>query len=199
MFGAGVPAHLAGWRLRPMVGQGHDRYPAEVDQGSSPLAAGTRVPPPSRRSRRAVIIFAVLGVTLALGSGGVYVYRDQGGLGDATAAPATGLASPEDAVRTFLSAVFLAKDPSRLSGVICASWDDQENAIERSRGEVPPDASVSWDEVRVINKELDKANVSARLRLRMPDESQPSTFVQWRFSVVDEAGWKVCEARPLVP
>lgn len=145
-----------------------------------------------------MIIFAVLGIVLALGSGGLYVYRDKGGLVGGAATPTASQLSPEDAVRTFLSAVFLANDPGRLDGVICGSWDAQ-NAVDRSRAEVAADARVSWDEVRVINRETGRANVSARLGLRMPGESQPSTFVQWRFSVVDEGGWKVCEARPFVP
>src|SRR6478735_11149242 len=110
------------------------RYPLGVDQASSALPRGARiVPPPSHRSRRKLIIFAVIGITLALSSGGLYVYRQQNS--PAAIAAEAAQKSPEDAVRAFLTAVFLANDAGRLAGVVCASWDPQ-NALHRTRSEV---------------------------------------------------------------
>jgi hypothetical protein len=57
---------------------------------------------------------------------------------------------------------------------------------------------VSWDEMRVISSDGTRANVRARLGLRYPDDKQPSAFSQWRFSIIDENGWHVCDARPFI-
>lgn len=137
-----------------------------------------------------MIIFAVIGLILALSSGGLYVYRGQG--------EGTTVATPEEAVKTFLAAVFLTNDPGRLAGVVCTSWDAQ-NAVQRTRSELNvTDAAVSWNDVKIVTSEPGRASVSARLGLRKGLESQPSEFAQWRFTAVDESGWRVCEARPFV-
>jgi hypothetical protein len=139
------------------------------------------------------IIVAVAGVVLALAAGGLYVYRQS-----APTSAARAQATPEETVREFLSAVFLAKDPQRVRAVVCSSWDP-DNAITRTTAAVDKTAKVSWDEVVVVSSTDGRASVKARLGLRLPDDIQPSVHQDWRFSLVDENGWRVCEARPFIP
>ena len=36
----------------------------------------------------------------------------------------------------------------------------------------------------------------ARLGLRQRDDLRPGSYAQWRFHLVKQDGWRVCEARP---
>jgi flagellar basal body-associated protein FliL len=141
-----------------------------------------------RQKGRASLIFAMLGVIVALVAGGLYVTRQIDG-------PQT--LTPEQTVNEFLSAVFLATDTQRVGAVVCKSWDPND-AIVRTRQAVPEDAHVSWDEITVASTNDGRTTVRARLGLRLRDDSRPTSFEQWRFALVDEAGWRVCEARPLI-
>jgi hypothetical protein len=134
------------------------------------------------------LIFAMLGVIIALIAGGLYLSRQIDGPRRLT---------PEQTVNEFLSAVFLAADPQRTGAVVCKSWNAND-AILRTRQAVPEDAHVSWDDVTVASTDGGRTTVRARLGLRLRDDSRPSSFEQWRFALVDESGWRVCEARPLI-
>jgi hypothetical protein len=138
------------------------------------------------RGNRAAVVFAAVGVLLAVAAMVGYLVR-----------PSTGASSgtPEDAVREFLGAVFVGHDPARVGKVVCSGWNPDE-AIARTVAGVDTDARVSWDQVSVVSTDRTHAYVRARLGLRFPDDKQPSVFHEWRFSVVDESGWRVCEARP---
>ncbi len=144
--------------------------------------------PQTRQKGRAPLIFALLGVIVALVAGGLYVTRQIDGPQRRT---------PEETVNEFLSAVFLGTDPERTGAVVCKSWEPNE-AIVRTREAVPDGAHVSWDEVKVASTSDGRTTVRARLGLRLSDDSRPSSFEQWRFTLVDEGGWRVCEARPLI-
>jgi hypothetical protein len=48
----------------------------------------------------------------------------------------------------------------------------------------------------VVAKSDTKVTIRARLGLRLRDDIRPSSYEQWRFSLVKEDGWRVCEARP---
>jgi len=135
---------------------------------------------------RAPVIFAVIGVLVALGAVGFYVLRQT------TAPPPR---SPEETVSEFLSAVFLSADPQRTGDVVCKSWDASD-AVSRTAKEIPDGAHVSWDELMVVAKSDTKVTIRARLGLRLVDDIRPSSYEQWRFSLVKEDGWRVCEARP---
>jgi hypothetical protein len=140
------------------------------------------------RMGRTPLIFAAVGVLIALVTGGVYVYKQ------AVSPPPR---TPEQAINEFLTAVFVARDATRVSAVVCASWDPV-NALERTVKEVQAEATVSWDEVRILSSTEDRVNARARLGFRLRDDNQPSVFRQWRFSLVKEKDWRVCEARPFV-
>jgi hypothetical protein len=100
-------------------------------------------------------------------------------------------------VHEFLSAVFLAGTAERVGSYVCGSWAADE-ALTRTVAEVGPDVRVSWDQIRVISSRDDRANVSARLGLRSVDDVRPGSYEQWRFSLVNEDGWRFCDARPFV-
>lgn len=136
---------------------------------------------------RAPVIFAMVGVLIALVAGGLYVFRQT------TASPPR---TPEETVNEFLSAVFLAADPQRTDNVVCGNWSG-DDAVTRTSKEIDANAHVSWDEVNIVSQSETKVTVKARLGLRLPDDRQPSVFEQWRFNLVQEDGWRVCEARPL--
>jgi hypothetical protein len=120
--------------------------------------------------------------------GGAYIYKQA-----VTPPPRT----PEETITEFLTAVFLAKDATRVSAVVCASWDPVD-ALERTAKEVDARATVSWDEIRLLSATEDRVSARARLGLRLRDDNQPAFYRQWRFSLVQENGWRVCEARPFV-
>jgi hypothetical protein len=140
------------------------------------------------RISRAPVIFAVVGLVIALAAGGLYYFRQE------QAPPAL---TPEQTVREFLSAVFVAADVERVAEVVCESWDPAD-AITRTTKEIDSGVRVSWDEVRVVATSEDRISARARLGLRQRDETQPSAYRQWRFSLVKETRWRVCEARPFI-
>jgi len=134
------------------------------------------------------MIFAVVGIVVALAAGGLYLLKES------TQPPAR---TPEETIQEFLSAVFLANDSDRVKVVVCASWDPAD-ALTRTSSEIDPDAHVSWDEVRVISITEGRVSARARLGVRLRDDIRPSHYRQWRFSLVNENGWRVCEARPFI-
>ena len=136
---------------------------------------------------RTPLIFALLGVVVALAAGGFYVFRQ------VEKPPAL---TPEETVSAFLSAVFLSADPQKAATVVCSNWNPAD-AIVRTTSAVPEDAHVSWGDLRVVTTGDARVTVRGILGVRMPDDLRPSSFVQWRFTLVDESGWRVCEARPL--
>jgi hypothetical protein len=136
---------------------------------------------------RAPVIFALLSLVLALGAGAVYVLHR-------SAAPPE--LTPEQTVNEFLSAVFLSADPGRAGSVVCAGWSGQD-AVDRTTQQIETGAHVSWDQVRLVAITDTTASATARIGQRLPDDTRPSLFVDWRFQLRKENGWRVCEARPL--
>jgi hypothetical protein len=141
------------------------------------------------RSNWIAAIFTMAAVLLAGSMIVLYLTR-----GNSAAAPVN-QGSPETAVRGFLSAVFLADDPRRLAAVVCSSWPSAD-ALARTKAMVDPKARVSWDDLRVVSDRTSRVTMTARLGLRLPDEVQPSVYQQWHFMVVNENGWRVCDASP---
>ncbi len=142
---------------------------------------------PARQAGRAALVFAALSVLVALAAGGLYLFRRVDKPPSLT---------PEETVSAFLSAVFLSADPQKASPLVCSNWDPAD-AIARTTAAVPDGASVSWGELKVVTSAESRVTVRGSLGVRMPDDSRPSSFAQWRFTLVDEDGWRVCEARPL--
>jgi hypothetical protein len=135
------------------------------------------------------VIFAVLGVLVALAAGGFYVYRQQ------VEAPVA--RTPEETVVAFLNAVFTAANPSEVGQVVCSNWDP-DDAMTRTVAAVPEDANVSWADVALVIEREERATVRGYLYFRMPGDTSPGSRAQWRFNLVDENGWRVCDAVPLV-
>jgi hypothetical protein len=132
------------------------------------------------------LAFAILGLLAALLAGGAYVYREVWARSDRT---------PEQTVDEFLTGVF-NHNVERVSGVVCASWDAQR-AIDRTTAAIPLGANVSWDDLRLLHAADGRAMVRATLGLRPFYDEEISDTIQWTFNLVDESGWRVCEARPL--
>ena len=80
--------------------------------------------------------------------------------------------------------------------MVCSNWDAAD-AIARTTKAVPQGAHISWGDLNVVTTGEARVTVRGSLGIRMSDDSRPSSFVQWRFTLVDESGWRVCEARPL--
>jgi hypothetical protein len=134
------------------------------------------------------LVFAIIGVVVVLAATALYLLRS----------PDRGPRLDESqTVHEFLSAVFLAGSAERVGPYVCGSWAP-DDALARTVAEVGPDVRVSWDEIRVISSQESRANVSARLGLRSVDDVRPGSYEQWRFSLVNEDGWRVCDARPFV-
>lgn len=148
----------------------------------------TVVAGPKRPVGRIPLILAIIGVIAALVTGGLYLFRD------VSQPPSM---TPEETVREFLSAVFLASSPERVAAVVCANWDPGD-AIERTRQEIDTNVRVSWDEFGIVTADAERITMRVRLGLRLPDDLRPTTYAQWRFNLVHEDGWRVCEARPFV-
>jgi hypothetical protein len=152
-------------------------YPSGVIQSATP-----------RKTGRAPMVFAVLSILVALGAGGYYYFYRQ----PQEAANRT----QEETVTAFLTAVFTSSDQQQVADLVCASWDPAE-AMQRTLAAVPSGARVSWSDVRILTSSGEAANVSAKLGIRLPDDSGPSSFAPWSFTLTYESGWRVCEARPL--
>jgi hypothetical protein len=132
------------------------------------------------------MVFALLGLLAALAAGGAYAYREVLARNELT---------PEQTVDAFLAAVF-SLNVERAGEVVCESWDP-EQAIQRTTSAIPIGANVSWTDLRLVSASEGRAVVRATLGLRPYYDDEISDSVQWTFNLVDEAGWRVCEARPL--
>jgi len=87
--------------------------------------------------------------------------------------------------------VFLQGDASKVKQFVCDRWAPGD-AISWTKALADPEARVSWDTVVAISETEDDARVTARVRFRYHDDVAPSGEQQWRFDLVDENGWRVC-------
>jgi hypothetical protein len=134
---------------------------------------------------KAPVIFAVAGVLVALVATTLYVYRQ------ATVPRLT----PEQTVDRFLAAIFVANSSEQLDGLVCGNWD-ADDALTRTTNQVGTGTRVSWYEIRVVTADERRATLNAHIGLRFQDDVRPSAYQQWHFTLVNEDGWRVCEARP---
>jgi hypothetical protein len=149
-------------------------------------------PPKRRWANQIVIAFAVIAILLAGGTIALYATRSK-----PPAIQTASEGSPDTAVREFLSAVFLSDSVQRLTPVVCSNWAPAD-ALTRTKSMVAPTAKVSWDELHIVTNEPNRVTMTARLGLRLPDDIQPSQFQQWEFTVVNQQGWRVCDASAAV-
>jgi hypothetical protein len=172
--------------------------------GSGPPVAGQpgpfpppRYPPPAfpppRRGRSAIprgklmlIILIVGGLLAVAGAGTAFLLYNR--------ATEIDRSTPTIAVRQFLGAVFLDKSDDRVRLFTCSQWTVSRTA--EIRGQIDPEATLSWDTIAEQSRFDGRAQVTAKLALRYPGELAPSGVLQWRFDVVEDSGWRVCGAGP---
>jgi hypothetical protein len=138
-----------------------------------------------------VIIFAVIAVLAAAAAIGVYTYRGR----VVGRAPLAG--APDEIVRQFLYTVFTLHDQEKLAVLLCSSWPPGD-AMSRTVSMVGSDAKVYWTNLTVATSGNGRASVTAQVGARLPDDTQAITYHGWRFSLLDESGWRVCDAEPII-
>jgi hypothetical protein len=142
------------------------------------------------RGTRGPWLFAVAGVIAALVAGGLYFWRAK--------PPAPTTSTPTQVVDEFLTAVFVARDPDRVAPVICDGWAPAD-AIARTTKDFDLSlVRVGWADLRVVTSSEQRATVSARLEIRRTEDVRTPVSRLWRFNLVDENGWRVCDASPMV-
>jgi hypothetical protein len=102
--------------------------------------------------------------------------------------------TPTIAVHQFLSAVFVERDDSRTKLFTCSAWTKQRS--DEARARFDPDVKVKWESVTEQSRQGKQAVVTARLQLLWHGFAD---FQQWRFEVVEDNGWRVCDAKPASP
>jgi hypothetical protein len=152
--------------------------------------AGVSITLPEARRSRVPAVFAVLGILAGLFAGGTYyytqIYTKESG------------ASPEEVVDDFLTAVFAAQpDLAEVDALICASWDPAA-AVERATSQIPREATAGWQDIQRLSTAEHRVVVEATITLTPFADEEPSDFIGWTFNLVDEDGWRVCEAREIV-
>lgn len=145
--------------------------------------------PASRRSR-VPAVFAVLGILSALIVGGTVYYTQF--------YKATSGGTPEEVVDKFLTAVFADEpDLTEVGALVCDNWDPAA-AVQRTTSSVRSNVHVSWQDIIRLSTEGGRAVVEATITFTPIGDEDPSQARGWAFHMVDQDGWRVCEARPIV-
>ena len=145
--------------------------------------------PASRRSR-VPAVFAILGILSALIVGGTVYYTQF----YKTSARDT----PEQVVEKLLTAVFV-DDPDmvQVGRLTCESWD-VEAAVQRITSNIRANTHVSWQDIIRLSTGEARVVVAATLTITPIGDEDPSVSRGWAFDMVDEDGWRVCDAHPVV-
>jgi hypothetical protein len=99
--------------------------------------------------------------------------------------------TPTVVVGQFLVASFDDRDTRRVALFVCEQLQPQQ-ALEDTVGGIDPNLSVSWGDFST-DQSGDTATVIAQLRFRHDQGGASySSVQQWRFSMVDQDGWRVC-------
>jgi hypothetical protein len=143
-----------------------------------------------RRSGRAQLAFGIVGIVAGLIAGGAIYYRQV-----TTDTPGP---SPEQTVELFLAAIFEPEGgPEKVAPLVCEGWEP-EAAIARVKSGLPRFVSVEWREIAVLSRDEGRAVVGATFALTPFLNPAPTDFPLWTFNLVDEEGWRVCEAQPVL-
>jgi hypothetical protein len=182
------PAQPYGGPPQDLPYAGQPAYPPPSPAGDFPAFP----PPAPRKSRRGVLIGAVLAVVLILCAGGgvsAWLLLRSMESGEGAAEPAT-------AVEEFLDAVYNAKDAARATELVCAEARDSD-AITKKVNEVKAydekydSPRFDWPEPTVDNQNEERAIVSVKLRMVTADEKTAEQDL--KFTVVHKTGWWVCD------
>jgi hypothetical protein len=157
-----------------------------------PAPAGT-----PKRGRNWRLIFAVLaGVLGLLCVGGI-------GVGYAIYDRATQLdrSQPDLVVSSYLRALLVTRDDVQASLYACEGRSQLESIqgmreeIERREHELGVSITVSWGELQIDERSPDRTVISTDVRRSaIVDGVSQSVADRWRFTIVNEHGWRVCGA-----
>jgi hypothetical protein len=100
--------------------------------------------------------------------------------------------SPTAAVQKYLTAIFTDKSQSEAEDVVCSSENNSSNTDPQEfENEVGTDVSVTWTTPHEVSNDGDTAKVKNTLKVTVSGTTEPVT-ITW--TVVNESGWKVCDA-----
>lgn len=164
-----------------------------MDAAQQPAGAGATRPatPRARKARLVLLMVGGLVALLCVGGAGVafVAYRD---------ATEPDRSSPDVAVSNYLRAVFVDRDDTRADTLTCredsglASILDFRQEVEAREQQFSISIIVSWGEL-VVRESGERATVTTEISRTIADGSE-SDRQNWRFGVVDEDGWRVCDA-----
>lgn len=166
-------------------------YPPPGPPGAPPLPSGAPMPgaPASRgRSGRGgiVVIIVLVGVILLCGGLGTTGYL-------LVAKVPPGAGSPPAAVSKLLDTVFHQGDASGAARYICDQQRQGAGSVTRALAQASQasKSEVTWSEPKQTGGSSSKATVTSDLNLN-GGQAGSSDGQTWTFSVVNEAGWRVC-------
>jgi len=154
-----------------------------------PTPSMPQLPPPppvgrSTRPNRLLLIMLVLAALLVgIGAGAAFLLYSR--------ATEIDRSTPTIAVHQFLRATFVDKNDDRVELFTCSQWT-KERTVE-VQGRFDPEVKVTWESVALQSQQERQAVVTARMRLVFQGFVD---FEDWRFEVVEDNGWRVCEAGP---
>jgi hypothetical protein len=131
-----------------------------------------------------IVTIALIAVVLASGAGviGLLAYEKVAGPDRST---------PTVALRQYLYAAFVEKSADRIALFACAQPDETVRAAPRM---FDPEIDVSWGGLVEATRSGGRSLVRAQLKL----SSGGFTQVQaWEYELVDQQGWRVCQARQI--
>ncbi|WP_198348029.1 hypothetical protein [Plantactinospora sp. KBS50] len=174
----------------PAYAPAHSGVPAHPGTPASPATLPAGAPPPGKR-RHLLIASVVLGVVLLLcGGGGLTAFLLLRG-GDGDGAP-----DPVAATDGFLRAVYLDRDVTEAAALVCPAARDKAKITKKIEeiegyGTTYPNPRFRWTPPVVADQNSERAVVTTRLTMITGDERFAEQ--QLTLTVVDQAGWWVCE------
>ncbi|MGH3739319.1 MAG: hypothetical protein ACRDT6_27520, partial [Micromonosporaceae bacterium] len=165
--------------------------------------------PPARRGagRALGVLAAVVAVMLALGAAAYLFLGDDSGDAADSASPGTDpvFSDPAKVVDRWLNAMFILKDVDQMIRYTCKKEADRAEVEKAVKGvrKAEQDAKaaklsmkVSWSAPTEESRGVSTAKVTSTLKVvvgKKADEKHAD------FDLVDEAGWKVCDAEMTSP
>jgi hypothetical protein len=162
--------------------------------GPPPWQQAAPAPPPRRKRSGLVIASIVLAVVLLLCVGGglaAFLVLRRADTG-------RGAAEPVTAVDRFLAAVYTDQNATAANAMVCRSARDA-GEIERKVAEVRdyakayPSPRFRWDKPKIDDQNAERAIVSTKVTMTTADDR--SAEQRLTFTVVQSAGWWVCDVR----
>lgn len=106
--------------------------------------------------------------------------------------------TPTVTVDKFLKVTLIDHSGNAANEFVCDDWTGAEGLAAMEAAVDPDVVRVTWDAPELVRNDEDSAQVQVRLRFRYPDDISPSGERHWVFDLVEQDGWRVCGARPLL-